>query len=448
MNVAHIVQGSRIAKSLQGHLARGSMGSFGLKIANTAFALIITVLLTRLLGTSDYGAYVFALAWANLLAVPAMLGMQNLLVRYVAVYRAQGLGTLIRGLLRRSNQIVLVVSLSIALLASIIIWALAADTDQLMLPPLWIALIAIPLLALVGIWEGILRGFQRVVKGQMPQMLIRPAVFIVLVLGAYLLGRNLSAPQAVALHVASIGAAVLVGIWLLLSSIPQAVKEATPQYDTREWLRGAMPLFFLSGMTILNQRLDIIMLGMLGGAEATGIYQVAKRGADLIFFVILSVNAVAGPAFAGLHAEENMEHLQRLVTKISRVIFILSLPIAILMILFGHWFLLIFGSDFTDGRVVLIVLCTGYLVSLALGPAGVVLIMTGYGRDALMGSGIGVFVIVTLNLTLIPIWGLDGAAIATVISMFLRNFLMMMRVYKRLGIYTTLLGPIGLLTRT
>ena len=70
--------------------------------------------------------------------------------------------------------------------------------------------------------------------------------------------------------------------------------------------------------------------------------------------------------------------------------------------------------------------------------------MTGHERDTATGVGIAAAVNVTLNVLLIPLWGIEGAAIATAISLMTWNILLAVWVYRRLGIYTTAAGSLGL----
>jgi O-antigen/teichoic acid export membrane protein len=65
---------------------RGTLGSGGLKVANRALALILSLMLARLFGTESYGTYASLMAALTLLAVLASLGMPTLLLREVAAW--------------------------------------------------------------------------------------------------------------------------------------------------------------------------------------------------------------------------------------------------------------------------------------------------------------------------------------------------------------------------
>jgi hypothetical protein len=66
--------------------------------------ILATVLLARILGVTDYGTYAFVVATVTLLAVPAVLGADRLVIRDVAVYSHTDSFAWLRGLIIRSTS--------------------------------------------------------------------------------------------------------------------------------------------------------------------------------------------------------------------------------------------------------------------------------------------------------------------------------------------------------
>ncbi len=426
---------------LRGLLIRGTSGTFALKVASAGFNFVISLLLARLLGVAGFGAYSFALAWVGLLNIPSILGFDRLLIREVAVHRTRSEWGLMKGLLLRTSQLVLLASCGVALLAAGAAWLLSGGLEPRMLHAFWVAMFLLPLTSLSLLRQAALRGLYRVVSGQVPEMFIRPVLFIALIGGVYLvLDTGMSASWAVGLNAVALAIAFLIGALMLRRSLPLAVKTERPAYATRLWLGSALPLMFVSGAQVINTRADIVMLGAIRGAEEAGVYTVATRGADLIAFVLLAVNAAFGPVVASLYAAGDLGRLQRVVTKSTRFIFLASLPLAVGFMVFGWWFMLIFGEGFTRGATALAILSAGQLVSAAVGTVGVLLVMTNYERFAALGVGIGAVINVGLNATLIPIFGLEGAAVATMSSLVVSNLITAVWVYRKLGIYPGILG--------
>lgn len=421
-------------------------GTFTLKVASTGLIFLMNLLLARLLGTTGYGTYAYALAWFNILSVLCLFGLDKLLVRELSIFNARSAWGLIRGILRWSNFTALVVSAGFAVLAGIIVWILRERLESQMTYTLLIVLIMLPLIVLLRLRQAAMRGLHYVVGGQLPETLIMPISFFIIIGVMYLFMKNaFSAPVAMAAQVAAVGIALIVGVRQLQIFLPQSAKKAHPVYQGSTWMHIVMPLVFLDSMTMINSQIDVILLGLMKSTGAVGVYAVAKKGAGLVAFILIAVNIALAPTIASMYAAGETDKLQRMITKSARVILIGSLPIAIVLILFGHWFLLFFfGQGFIQGEKALAILGAAQLINAATGSVGLLLIMTGHERDAAMCVGISALLNFILNASLIPRWGLEGAAVATATTIIVWNTLLTVLVYKRLGIHSTALGEIRL----
>jgi len=189
---------------------------------------------------------------------------------------------------------------------------------------------------------------------------------------------------------------------------------------------------------------DTLLLGSLKGAKVVGIYGIADRGSDLILLLTLIVSTALAPQIASLYASGDIAGIERVVIKFARATFLCSLPVALAFVGFGFWYLLLFyGSAFTAGQQALTILSIGKTLSVLIGLPGMILIMTGYERDAARAIGFSAIITILLNLLLIPRWGLEGTAVATASTTVLWNILMAVLLYKRLGIHCTALGRIS-----
>ena len=434
------------AGSLRSRLTRNAAGSFGLKIASVGLAFVTSVLLARLFGPEGYGAYAYVMAWVLLLQIPAGLGLRAILTREIAAYQAQSEWGLMHGILRWANQVVLAVSIGIVLLAAVVVGLMGTGFDAQMLSIFYLALLSLPLLALTTLRQGAMQGLHRVVIGQLPETLIQPTLFIILLGCAYLLLReNLSLTWAMGIRIGTIVIAFLIGTELLRRNLPDVVKKETPCYQIGSWRRSLLPFVFINSMYVINNRTDALMLGAIKGSEAVGLYVVASRGAELITFVLTAVNVSLGPTIATLYAEGNITRMQNVITKSSRLIFFVSLPIAISLIIFGHWFLLIFGSEFTKGYLALTILSIGQLLNTFTGAVSWLLNMTGHERYTATTFGLSAVINIILNATLIPSFGIEGAAIATALSTIVWNILLLVIAQRKLQINTL---PIALRTKS
>jgi len=422
--------------TLKAHMVRGTVGSFVLKVVNTLLAFGTSLLLARLLGAKEYGVYAYAISWASLFSVPAVMGLNTLLVREVAKYKALEDWGALRGILRWSDRVVLFTSLGLSSAFALVVWFLQGKFGPEVKVALWLAAALIPLLSFLLLRQGGLQGLGCVVAAQIPQFLVLPMVFLALAVGVYFT-IGLSGTAAVGLRIIAGVIAVSAALFLLERRSPETVTDVLPVYRPREWLKSASSLLFVGAAGIINHRISTIMVGAMLGPREAGVFDVALKATALVSFSLMVVNMPLAPAVAKLYAAGQKECLQRLVTKSARVALLGALPIALGMIVFGRWVLSLFGSGFTDGSATLAILSAGQLVNVGMGSVALLLNMTKHERDTAKGSGIALLVNVTFNAGFVPFLGIEGAAIATSVSIILWNILLAMWVYKKLHVFTT-----------
>ncbi|HEX9703637.1 MAG TPA: polysaccharide biosynthesis C-terminal domain-containing protein, partial [Gemmatimonadales bacterium] len=274
-----------------------------------------------------------------------------------------------------------------------------------------------------------------------PEQLVAPGLFVALLGVAVLaLGREwLNAARAMGLWVTAVAVAFALGSRLLRSRLPPPLSRAVPAHETRAWANAALPLVLVGGLQYANQEVGLLMLGAIAGAEAAGVYRVATRGADVVVSVLAALNLALAPTFAQLYATGDMRRLERLASIGTRLGLIASLPVVVSFGVFGSWILgTIFGSDFARGSTALAILGAGQLANAAAGPVGLLLNMTGHERDAALGVWWASIVNMILSALLIPMWGIEGAAVASATSVIARNITLAIRVRNRLGLRTFL----------
>ena len=169
-------------------------------------------------------------------------------------------------------------------------------------------------------------------------------------------------------------------------------------------------------------------------SEPAGIYAVASRFAMLISFGLKSVNAIMAPLISQLHATGRMPELQRLVSRSARMIFVFTVTACAALFLGGEWALGLFGDEFRAGNDVLRLLLLSQAVNALPGSVGHLLTMTGSQRLAAWIAGSGALANVVLNIVLIPLWGIVGAAVATAVSTVGWNVAAVIAVRRRLGV--------------
>lgn len=429
---------------LRAQILRGGMGSVVVKVAALGFSLMVAVVLARTLGPEGYGIYSYTFALISVLAIPAQFGLPSLVIRETAKAHAKQQWGLMRGIWRWSNGVTLLLSGCLALLAGVAAWLWSDNfTDVQKATFMW-GIFLIPLISLGNLRGAALRGLRHIVAGLLPEFVIRPALFLLalLVSGWVLGGAVLTPAYAMALHVAAAASAFGIGAVLLWKARPQPFRETTASIrQSRDWLKAALPMAVIAGMSVVNTQADIIMLGLFSTKEDVGIYRVAATGASLVSFGLVAISMVTLPYFARFYARDDMAAFRNLATTSARAMFAMALPAAILFVFFGDSLLkFVFGEGYVDAYMPLILLAIAHLIHAAFGTVGPLLNMTGHEKKTAKSIVIAAGCNIILNLILIPPYGMSGAASATAITFLIWNYMLWREVRIHLNTDSSILN--------
>jgi O-antigen/teichoic acid export membrane protein len=429
------------SEPLRTRLIRAASGSFGLSVASTGLAFVTSVVLARMLGAAGYGIYNYALSWIGVLALPAVMGFDRLLVRETARYRVAAAWGALAGLLRASNSLVIFASSFAAIVVCAVTWLSSADSDPTLTGVFLLAALLLPMQAVTRLRQSTMGGLERVVTGQVPELLVRPLLFLVGVLVLhFVLALEADVRGVMAFNVAASFGALCWAVLQTRRALPEELRGVEREYHLRAWAAAAAPMLLIGGTQVVNSQTDVIMLGLLRSPEEVGVYTVASRGTRLILLVMVAINTALGPVIARVYASGDLARLQNLATRSARGMFAASLPLALGLIVFGYWFLLIFGPEFTSGRDALSILCVGKMINVLAGSAGTILVMTGYEKQVALWVGLAALLNIVLNALLIPIYGIEGAAFTTALCESLMNIAVVIALYRRIKIHSTAFG--------
>lgn len=431
-------------QTLHSHVLRGGLGSIAIKLASMLIGFLLVVTLARVLGPADYGTYVFVMALITILAIPAQMGLPQLIIRETAKAQANANWGLMRGIWQWSNRYVVIFSIVIISGSGLFLWLGSDVIDENKQQTLSIGLLLIPLIALGNIRGAALRGLRKVIYGQLPEHILRPFLLLIFItLFIWLPGTMPIAPSTVmGMHAVAALIAFIAGAAMLLYAKPANLKNnPKPIVEARYWRQSAIPLAFLSGLQLINGYTDIIMLGFFKADEDVGVYRVVTQLSILVVFGLQAVNQVIQPYFARLYEQGEIDKLQKLVTLSARIILAIALPPVLLIVFAGapllEW---LFGAEYRTGATALSILALGQLVNAAMGSVGMLLNMTGHERDALRGVGVAAVTNIIFNALLIPIYGIEGAAFATAITLITWNLILRYFVQQRLQLESSALG--------
>lgn len=193
--------------------------------------------------------------------------------------------------------------------------------------------------------------------------------------------------------------------------------------------------------------IDVLVVAAFRSPAEAGIYALCTRIVRAGLVVETAVRVAVAPKIATLLGKGEVKEASVLFTSMTRVVILASWPLFLVLIVFAPTVLGVFGEGFSSGATVLIVLAVAMMVRLATGIVQSLLLMGGRSHYQMGNKMAAVVVNLALNLLLVPVYGIIGAAIAWVVTMVLDTGLAMLQVRHRLHVVLSLrrlLLPAGL----
>lgn len=395
--------------------------------ALTGFGL--NVFMARRLGAAGAGVLQLAITISAASAVVTALGLDMAGLRFASAAARAGDMATFKAVHRHATRI----GLTASLVGSAVILSLSAPLavhvfdEPAMTRPLQIMALTIVPRAMGHILAAFFRAMGRIgVAGFLDFLGVSTIAVAVLAF---------TGVDAV-VSFAALLAVVTFVVWFVgLVLVRRPLGDAAPgSFDRRELLGTAMPLMWAAILSFTFQVADTLMLGLLRTGAEVGIYAAVLKVGTLVSMLLLAVNYVTGPQFAGMWHAGDIEALGRLARRTAALMTMLVLPIVIVIVAFPGPILAVFGPEFRVGRPALIAVALGQFANVATGSVGYLLAMSGNQRAFRNTLAAGAALFIALNLLLIPPYGMTGAGIAFGSAITAQNLLQTVVVRRKLGV--------------
>ncbi|WP_087873036.1 lipopolysaccharide biosynthesis protein [Arthrobacter globiformis] len=425
---AHRKAGERLLKT-------GAI-TFCCVLFGAAVAFGTTLVVSNTLGESGAGIFFQLVAYFAIATAVATFGADTGLVRTVSAALALGRQRIVGRVLATACIPVGAASL----LVGGLLW-LAADVQEVLPggPDGWVsdgvrlAVLCLPASALLTAVFGALRGFHAVVTFTVLQNIVLPSLRLAGILLVLALGAGLT--HLVTAWTVPILAAAVLGVVALRREMRRSRAGQTAgqtagepagymagqtkdrmKAEGMETVRGFWAFSGARGASsvveVLLEWVDVIAVFILLGPAAGGIYGAVSRCVRLGAMLDHSVRMVTGPVISSALATGDVASARQVFSAATRLLILGAWPFYLLLIIFGPAVMSVFGPGFESGAPALIIIGAAMLLSVSAGGVQSVLLMGGHSSWQLLNKTAALAVAVPLNLTLIPVWGIAGAATA------------------------------------
>lgn len=280
---------------------------------------------------------------------------------------------------------------------------------------------AIPAWAITAGLLGATRGLGSMSPTVVVSQAMRPGGQILLLGALYLrgsptpleVGLAWMIPVVVAMFAAFISVARLGGF---NGSAPSPVTPA-------EFWEFARPRSLANALQIALERIDVIFVQALLGADAAGVYGALTRYIAAGNFLIFAVAQAVSVTLRRAIASANFGRAGDILRQTTAWLVLAAWPYFLIVAIKPEPLANILNAEFVADAGILSILAIGMMVSAAAGPIDLTLLMLGKSKLSLAGVAVAIVTDIALLFILAPRFGLAGAAVAWAVSVIAQNLL-------------------------
>ncbi|OYT14124.1 MAG: polysaccharide biosynthesis protein, partial [Bacteroidetes bacterium 4572_114] len=397
---------------------------------------ITTVFLfTHFLSTEEIGLLRLLVSYSSIIAIFASLGMNTVAVRLFPYFRDTDKKH--HGFL----GIALLVSLVGFILATLIYFLFqpliienAQEKSALFIPYFYVVVPLTFFIVLFGVLDTYYRVLYNAVKGIVYKEVVQRLLIIVAII-LYYFG-SIDFMLLVWLYVFAYIAPTILFVVSLNRSKQLFIKPEFGFIDKslkKEMINVAFFGILASFSGVLVQSIDIIMIDNYLGLGQAGVYTISFFFGAFILIPMRTMGKIGSVVIADAWRINDRKTIASIYQKSS-----LSLSVMGLLLFIGIWGNIenvyhLTGDKFVGGRYVILFIGLANLTDVFMGLSSHIIVNSKYFRWLTYLLVVFAALIVVTNILLIPVFGITGAALASLISKFTFNTLKFIFVYKRLG---------------
>ena len=382
-----------------------AFGFAGLTSFSNLLVVVVMLIAARLLGREDFGALAYAQSLAIVLMTPVSFGLDQLAMREVSRRKDLAAHYLFNHMVWAA---VLAVALFLLTAAGVAIFE--ADPRLRLVILLTAATWGLRVIALSA--QIYFRPFDR--YGQESGVALSgQLVYLVLCVATLMLAPGL-VPFVIAILVARV-----IGIAITLVSVGRAVGFSYRLDPGLVWRlqRLAVPIGISIALNAAYAQIDILILRYALDLEAIGVYGAALKIYLALFMLPAIVNNVLLPRLSVSSIGDDARRHRRMTWGGGALLLAISVPMTVLGVILSPWIMgTVFGPEYADGTEVLQILFVTAAISFQVLYARTLFVVIDRQRVMVWITLLGLVARAGLVWALSGIWGIEGAALAVLIS--------------------------------
>lgn len=419
---------SKIKENLFQLIFKKGGHTFFFRIFGMIFNFVITLYITNIYGGSSYGLFALSLTILQLMVMFFSFGIPAAFISFTGSFNTIELN---KGLLLKSYKITTLLSIIPIILLYFISDYLVVFFDKLsLLNFLKIAFLSL----LFFVFHEINSNYFLSIKkyfwfGTIYFVLPNILFFISILFFKY---NNFPDYFIIFSYSLSIIITVVISLFLIFRN--RTYLKVTIR--SKEILKRSLPMMASGFFLVLLNWTDVLMLGKYETERNIGVYNAAFKIGYLTLFFVMSMGSIIITDISEHFNNKNYNALHSTIKRATQITAVLTIPLALFIFIFSEFLLSLFGAEFIEGRLALIFITIGALYNAMTGNVDQLLNMTGYQIKVRNTMFVGFVINVILNLFLIPLYGINGAALSSLIVNIIVNTIFVFTIKKKFGFYT------------
>lgn len=385
------------------------------------FSFLGRVAVARHLTLEEFGDFSLGISFTGLLSLVALLGLHQAIARTLAHESDPGMR-------RKVARLGMVITTVAAAVGSSSVYLLAPQLAALFNPAgspanfadltLVFRLFSVTLAMTLGttLLASLFQGFENASANAWFNQVAQPAAFVVFVFIflAFHLTLYLATVAWVLSNVTMFAGILVYTVVKLPPFLPRA---PIPDRPITGLFSLSVALWGVSTLQFVTAYGDTLILGAFRPESSVGMYSASMTLARLILAGAGALTYIFLPVASRLHRKGDMASLRRVYVTSTRWVLALTVPILLLFTLLPAASLTaVYGKQYAGGGLALSIITVGAFLSVVVGPVNSCLAGLGMTRQLLLTTVISAATNVVLSFSLIPTFGLNGAAVSWAVA--------------------------------
>jgi O-antigen/teichoic acid export membrane protein len=399
-------------------ILKGSAVIFLFKVVGALSLFGVHLLIARHYGASTLGVFNLVLALLVFGSIFSKLGLDMYVVRVLPGIENDK--TLVAGFIQKTFKLLFVgsiVSMLLLMIFSSLINQYIFKSFDASSYLIVLAVLVIPFTYFSVIPE-IFRGFQDIKIYSFYRNLVQN-LLVLLILAFFINFLNITLDPVWVLYVVLFVVTIVVACHLYNFLKEKNISLFDKGNYKEKILIYSYPMFFTTSMIFLMGNVDSFMISYYLDEAQVGIYAVCLKISFLIAFVPASINGFIAPKISSAFVKKDYSEIKKIYKDSVKLILIATTPALLILFIFPGFFLELFGKEFANAAVTLIIINIAFAINALFGLGAYLLNMTDNQKVLMKLLFVGLILNMGLNFLLIPSYQLNGAAFATFVSMSL-----------------------------